>query len=179
MASLPMGQVVRLSEGRMPRIGFPGYERNAAQHLVARLFTDAVFNQDIYSINTIVNRIDGGLPKDTEVEEFQTLFGDCMNEVLDEDDTRKLMVTPEDSVMKALCKSLYDLAVQDIYWDPQKNKRCRPSTDRKKERDAALRLVLERSGGRKTTPRVEKALEDVKPADWISGLLPENMDNED
>ena len=168
MASLSMGEAVRLGEGRMPRIGYPGYERNAAQHLVAQMFTDAVFNQDIRTIATIINRIDGGLPKDTEVDDYQTLFGDAMTQVLESDKASQLKVTPDDTVMLALCKSLYDLASQDIYWDPVENRRCKPSTDRKKDRDAALRMVLERAGGRKTTTQVQDRETSYELAGWIS-----------
>lgn len=165
---MPMGQAVRISEGRMPRIGFPGYEQNAAQHLVAQMFTDAVFNQDIRTIATIINRIDGGLPKDTEVDDYQTLFGDAMAQVLETDKASQLKVTPDDTVMLALCKSLYDLASQDLYWDPVEHRRCKPSTDRKKDRDTALRMVLERAGGRKTTPMIEREKAGIEVAGWIA-----------
>jgi hypothetical protein len=46
----------------------------------------------------------------------------------------------------------------------------RPSTDRKQERDAALRMVLERTGGRKTMVAASEVREEVEDADWISAL---------
>ena len=143
---------------------------NAAEFLVARLFTDAVFSQDIRSIQLIINRIDGGLPKDTEVDDYQTLFGDCLNEILQMDRADQFKVKPDDSVMMALCKSLYSLAVQDIFWDAEKKRRRRPTDAQKKERDAAMRMVLERTGGRKTLSAEAIEVEDIETASWIAEL---------
>lgn len=166
-----MADVVTIAEGKRPRIGFPTSNReNASMYLVCRLFTDAVFNQDIRSIQLIINRIDGGLPKDTEVDAFKTEFGDCLNEVMQMDDGIQLKVMPEDTVMMALCKSLYSLAVQDIYWDEDNGRPRRPSVDKKQERDSALRMVLERAGGRKTVSSMPKEIETVEEADWIKSL---------
>lgn len=157
----------------MPRLGFPNHEEKASQYLVSRLFTDAVFNQDIRAIQLIINRIDGGLPKDCEIDDYQTLFGDGIKQVLNLSDTERLKVVPTDTVMMALCKSLYDLAVQDIY------SQCKgkPSTDKKNERDTALRMVMERAGGRRTTPRVQELPEDVESATWLTAALKESEDS--
>lgn len=177
MAHLRMGQVVRRSEFGLPVIF--GEDKTAKDLLASRMFTDAVFNQDIRVIQTIINRIDGGLPKDTEVEGYQTLFGDCMNEVLSLTSSEMLRVTPDDTVMMALCKSLYDIASTDIYHEMKSDnngnrwaRKVKPSTEQKQARDSALRLVLERAGGRKTaTPQAAKAHAVVESADWIKGAL--------
>jgi len=150
-------------------IGMAGGQ-NASDFLVSRLFTDAVFSQDIRSIQLIINRIDGGLPKDTEVDYYQTEFGDCLNEIMGMTRTEQLTIEPDDTVMMALCKSLFQLATQDIYWDSEKLRSRRPSDSMKKERDAALRMVLERTGGRKTMSAVTKEAEDVEIAPWIAEL---------
>lgn len=171
MAHKKMSDVVIVSEGIDPRIGLPRSNvKNAATYLVCRLFTDAVFNQDIRAIQLIINRIDGGLPKDTEVNSYQTLFGDCLTEVLNMTDGNQLKVMPDDTVMMALCKSLYDLSVQDIYWDDRLGKKKKPSTDKKQERDAALRMILERTGGRKTLAEQPKEAEIVETAEWLLEL---------
>ena len=85
-------------------------------------------------------------------------------------DEEQTKVLPDDTVMMALCKSLYQIATEDIFWDYEKHRRRRPSDSKKKERDAALRMVLERTGGRKTlvTNQVEK--EPVEVAGWIDEL---------
>lgn len=166
-----MGDVCFLAEGKHKTIGFPsGSGSNAAMYLVARLFTDAVFNQDIRAIQLIINRIDGGLPKDTEIDDYQTQFGDCLNAVMNCTNGTQLKVMPSDTVMMALCKSLYDLAIQDIYYDYSKDRPCKPSPDKKKERDAAMRIVLDRTGGRKTLSSMQKEKEEVEIADWIVAL---------
>lgn len=168
-----MGDVVTIAEGNRIMIGMAG-GKNAADFLVSRLFTDAVFSQDIRAIQLIINRIDGGLPKDVDVDKYQTEFGDCLNEIMAMEDSQQTMVLPEDTVMMALCKSLYQLAVQDIYWDAEKLRSRNPSDSLKKERDAALRMVLERTGGRKTLASLPQQKEEVEIAGWIAELS-ENM----
>lgn len=165
-----MADVVCIAEGNHKLIGFAKSAQNAAQYLVCRLFSDAVFSQDIRSIQTIINRIDGGLPKDTELDDYQTYFGDCLNKVMQTTDGTQLKIMPDDSVMMALCKSLYDLAVQDIYWDYVKRRPCKPSTERKMERDNAMRIVLERCGGRKTLTPNQEEREEIEVASWIAEL---------
>ena len=182
MAHLPMSDVVYRSEHDLPRIS--AGERTARAHLASQMFTDAVFNQDIRVIQTIINRIDGGLPKDTEVDEYQTLFGDCMNQVLAMTTADQVKVSPEDSVMLALCKSLFDIAQRDIYHemksDEHGNKWARkrkPSTEEKQARDSALRLILERAGGRKTAiPKKPETRDEVVMAPWIVQALPQEGD---
>lgn len=160
-----------MSEGLNPRFGFPRHNKeNAGDFLVSRMFTDAVFNQDIRTITTIINRIDGGLPKDVDVNKYQTLFGDCINEILDMDNASRLKIMPTDTVMMAMCKSLYDIATQDIYWDHDKGRHVKPSTEVKQAHDNALRIILERAGGRKTLASVPELKEEVQLADWIAQL---------
>jgi hypothetical protein len=181
MAHLQMGQVVYRNEFDLPRVGTgTSAHQDAKAYLASQMYTDAVFYADIRVIQTIINRVDGGLPKDVDVAEYQTLFGDCMNQVLDMDDSVKLKVMPTDTVMMALCKSLYDLATADIYHemksDKHGNKWCKkinPSTEKKQSRDSAMRLVLERAGGRRTTTPAKSAeLGQVVVADWITKALP-------
>lgn len=171
LASCPMGEVVMVSEGRSA-IGFPyKNEQNAAMYLVCRLFTDAVFNEDIRAITLIIDRIDGSTPKDVDMAIYRTEFSDCLKEIMAMTKGEQLMVHPNDTVMMALCKALYAISVQDIYWDDVKRKPIKnPSESRKKERDAALRIVLERTGGRKTkTAQIEQE-EIVEVAGWIEDI---------
>jgi hypothetical protein len=72
--------------------------------------------------------------------------------------------------MMAMCKSLYQIATEDIYWDHEKLRSKRPSDSAKKERDAALRMVLERTGGRKTLSSIPGHREEVEIAGWIAEL---------
>ena len=169
LANCKMGDVVSIAEGNRIMIGMADGD-NAADFLVSRLFTDAVFSQDIRSIQLIVNRVDGGLPKDVDVDKYRTEFGDCLNEIMSMTRQEQLMVEPDDTVMMALCKSLYMIATQDIYWDSEKLKSKHPSDSVKKERDAAMRMVLDRTGGRKTLAALPQVGEDVEVAGWIAEL---------
>lgn len=169
LANEHIGDVVAIAEGNRFMIGMATGE-NAADYLVSRLYTDAIFSQDIRCIQLIINRIDGGLPKDTEVAMYQTEFGDCLNEIMEMTRLQQTKIEPEDTVMMALCKSLFQLATQDIYWDPEKLRKRRPNDTMKKERDAAMRMVLERTGGRKTLSSIPVETEDVEIAPWIAQL---------
>lgn len=172
MARSKMGQVVRMAD-TVPRAEFPTGARCAAQHLVSRMFTDAIFSQDIRTIEVIINRIDGSNPRDDQMSSLQTLFGDAINRILEIEDPRELKVTPDDTVMDALCKSLYDLAAQDIYHTEDEDgniKDKRPSAEVKKSHEAALRIVIERSQGRKTTPTLVEDIPEIGEADWLLSL---------
>ena len=169
MAHRRLGDVVSIAEGNRWMIGMVP-NQNAAEFLVSRLFTDAVFSQDIRAIQLIINRVDGGLPKDVDVASYRTLFGDCLNEIMGMSSADQMTVKPDDTVMMALCKSLYSIAVQDIYWDYDKQRKRRPTDSQKKERDAALRMVLERTGGRKTLTDASVVTEEIEVADWIASL---------
>ena len=169
LANDRIGDVVSIAEGNRFMIGMAG-ARNAADFLVARLFTDAIFSQDIRCIQLIINRIDGGLPKDVDVARYKTDFGDCLNAIMSMDDVERTKVVPEDSVMMAMCKSLYMIATKDLYWDCEKLRSRRPSDAAKKERDAAMRMVLERTGGRKTLAQIPSEHEEVEIAGWIAEL---------
>ena len=169
MASERIGDVVSIAEGNRWMIGM-ATDQNAAEFLVSRLFTEAVFSQDIRAIQLIINRIDGGLPKDVEIACYRTEFGDCLNAIMGMTRMEQLTVEPDDTVMMALCKSLYQIATEDIYWDHEKLRKKRPSDTQKKERDAALRMVLERTGGRKTLSEITPDKEDVEIAPWIAEL---------
>ena len=46
----------------------------------------------------------------------------------------------------------------------------RPSAETKKSHEAALRIVIERSQGRKTTPTLVEELPEIKKADWLLSL---------
>lgn len=142
----------------------------AAEFLVSRLYCDAVFNQDIRAIQLIISRIDGGVPTDEQVSEFKTMFGDCLGELMCATRAEQLMVYPEDTVMEAMCKSLFDLATMDIYAMARERGRRKPSTDLKNDRDAAMRMILERVGGRRTHSLEEHAEEIVEEAGWLEGI---------
>lgn len=178
MANRRLGDVVRASEfmredgttDNRISVSLPHGCKTAADYLVCRMFTDAIFNEDIRTIQLIINRIDGGLPSDEDMDTYSTQFSDCFNEIMQMTSDRQTQLLPDDTVMMALCKALYALSVQDIYWDEEKQRKRRPSTDKKQERDNALRMVLERTGGRKTKVKQQQQQEQIDEADWVKNL---------
>ena len=71
MANARLSDVVQMSEGMRPHIGpesRPG-TKNAAAYLVCRLFTDAIFSQDVLAIQLIINRGGAALPTHDEVDD--------------------------------------------------------------------------------------------------------------
>lgn len=174
MASQPIGNVVAIQEGTNRKFitwAFNHGYNNAAGFLVCRLFTDAIFNSDIRCIQTIINRVDGGLPKDSEVQFYRTSFADAVGELMEMNEADQLKVHPDDSVMMALAKALYDIACEDIYWDEMEGKKKKPSDTKKQLRDNAMRMILERAGGRKTKVELEVQEEEVKLSPWVQKAL--------
>lgn len=79
--------------------------------------------------------------------------------------------------MMCLCKSLYDIATTDIYWDEWNEKMKKPSVEQKSARDTAIKIILERSGGRKTKTAIEAESQEYDLAEWIKKSLPESVEN--
>lgn len=170
MASVRMGDIVMRAESDAPRLGYPGYEKTAAQFLVAQLYTDAVFNEDITAIQTIVSRIDGLAPSSDDMGSTQNEFGECLESVLAMTSHDQCKVYPDDTVMMALAKTLYDIATKDIYTEAAKQGKRKPSVQDKQEHSQAVRMLLERVGGRKGVQRIEEEAEVIEIADWIAEL---------
>ena len=171
---MELKDVVMIQEGHRRSLNWLNLDRKqtAAHHLVARLYTDAIFNQDIRCIQTIINRIDGGVPKESDIPTYRTDFADCVREVLAMDDKDQITVYPNDTVMLALAKQLYEIACEDIYWDVMENKARRPSDNKKMLRDAAMRMILERSGGRKEKVEKAEVVEEIELPAWVQKALP-------
>lgn len=173
MSNLTIGECMAIVEGVHQVIRWPSrYDENAAAFFVSRLFTDAIFNQDVRAIATIIQRVDGGLPKDIDVALIRTEFSDCVNELMEYDHISRTKIFPSDTIMMCLAKSLYDLAVEDIYWDEEEGRPKKPSDTKKQLRDNARRIILERAGGRKTLKPREVEVEQVELSPWIVEALP-------
>lgn len=146
---------------------------SAGSLFVCRIFTDAVFNEDIRCIQTIINRLDGGLPKDSEIGLYKSYFSECIRDLLSQPEELRFAVNPNDSVMMAIAKSLYNIACEDIYYDYEKDRKVRPSDTKKQLRDNAMRMILERSGGRKTKVEIQEEAEEVVLPAWLEKSLPD------
>lgn len=174
IARMKMKDVVIIKEGKYPRIDCRQYDTRLVSLFLSQLFTDAVFHDDIRAIKMIINRIDGGLPKDTQVSDYRTLFGDCLLEIMEMDDVTRLKPQPEESVMLNLCKALFIIATEDLHdiYIIKRGHKIIPK-EAKADQEAARKLILDRIGGRKTTILQDKAEEEVELAGWIQAALPE------
>lgn len=146
-----MGDLVRTSEIAI----------KARDYALSRMICNAVFEVDIELIQTIVQRIDGTIPAEGKTDSYATAFGDALEDVLEYTQAQQMEVTPEDRPIIAMAKAVVYAATN----------RVGSNLARKKERNLAARILLERTGGRKIAPtplQIETVY--VEP-DWMK--LPE------
>lgn len=135
--------------------------QNAKQYTVASMIWNAVFEMDIDLIRTIALRIDGTVPEESKRDGYANLLGDAIEDVLSYEQATQLAVLPEDKPVIAMAKAL-------VYTGTQP---CGSNYAKRKERNLAAQMILERTGGRKVEP-VKPLLETkyVEP-EWMQ--LPE------
>lgn len=103
---------------------------------------NAVFEQDVDLIKTIATRIDGTVPDEGKREGYANLLGDAIDDVLSYDSADMLKVYPEDPPVVAMAKVLVHVSTQPAGGNYAK----------RKERNLAASMILERTGGRKVEP---------------------------
>lgn len=143
---------------------------NAKQYTVASLIYNAVFEMDIDLIRTIALRIDGTVPDEDKRGGFANLIGDALEDVLSYEQASQLQVTPLDPPIIAMSKALVYVGTQP----------CGSNYAKRKERNLAAQMILERTGGRKVQPtRVEIDTQYIEP-EWMQlGTGGENADRAD
>lgn len=133
---------------------------NARQFFIANLIFNAVAEKDMGLIEIIATRIDGTVPVSSERESFANIMGDAIDDVLEMEDVERTLVYPDDPVIVALAKVVFQLAV------------CPAKSDynKKRERQKAVEMVYARTAGRRNEP-VRLALEEkfVEP-EWLANL---------
>ena len=127
-----MGDVVRMRESA----------QNAKSWTVNSMIFNAVFELDVELIKTIVTRVDGTVPDEGKREGYANLIGDAINDVLESDSPAQLKVYPDDPPIIAMAKVLVHVASQPAGGNYTK----------RKERNLATTMILERTGGRKVEP---------------------------
>ena len=127
-----MGDVVRSREKAA----------NAKEYTVACMVFNAVFELDVDLIRTIATRIDGTIPVEGKREDFANIIGDALEDVLGYDKKEQAVITPEDSPVIAMAKALVHIGTQP----------CGKNFAKRKERNLAAQMILERTGGRKVNP---------------------------
>lgn len=154
-----MGDVVRIRESA----------DNAKGYTVSCLIFNAVFEQDIDLIRTIALRIDGTVPEEDKRDGFANILGAAIEDVLSYEKAEQLMVTPQDPPVIAMAKALVYVSTQQ----------CGKNYAKRKERNLAAQMILERCGGRKVQPtRLEARVEYVEP-EWMRLGTKEEPDGAD
>lgn len=130
--SKTMGDVVRSRD----------IAQNAKQYTVASLIFNAVFEMDVDLIRTIALRIDGTVPEEDKREGYANILGDAIEDVLSYEQAVQLQVVPQDPPVIAMAKALVFVGTQP----------CGSNYAKRKERNLAAQMILERTGGRKVQP---------------------------
>ena len=116
--------------------------QNAKQYTVASLIFNAVFEMDVDLIKTIALRIDGTVPEEDKRDGYANILGDAIEDVLSYEQANQLRVTPDDPPVIAMAKALVFVGTQP----------CGSNYAKRKERNLAAQMILERTGGRKVQP---------------------------
>jgi len=133
---------------------------NAKALFVSSLIFDAIFNCDIQSAKQVVSRIDGGVPDARKRGNYANIFGDALEDVLSYTNKEQLKIQPDDLVIIALAKVVVFVSMSD----PGKN------VQKRKDKQDAIQMILERTGGRKSEPVKQIASVNYVNPDWMMGL---------
>lgn len=149
----PMADIVNMHETA----------RDARDHFLASLILDAIMTPSkeasMRAVKRIINRIDGNAPKDVEREQYKNRVGEAIDAVLDITDKEELSIHPGDTVLFAMAKSIVWTAVIPA-------EKCK-TPDQKNMKDIAVGIVLERCGGRKSTPLRNEVKKVYAEPDWL------------
>ena len=119
-----------------------GTTNNTKQYTVNSMIFNAVFEWDVDLIRTIALRIDGTVPAEGDRESYANILGDAIEDVLSYPLNEQLNVHEYDSPVIAMAKALVYVATQPAGSNYAK----------RKERNLAAQMILERTGGRKVEP---------------------------
>lgn len=130
---------------------------NAKQYAVASMIYNAVFEMDIDLIRTIALRIDGTVPEEDKRESFANIIGDALEDVLSYEQAEQMKVLPSDPPIIAMAKALVYVGTQP----------CGTNYAKRKERNLAAQMILERTGGRKVQPTRLLAEKEYVEPEWM------------
>lgn len=140
---------------------------NAKQYAVNSMIFNAVFEMDVDLIRTIALRIDGTVPEEDKRAGYANIIGAALEDVLSYEPADQLKVVPNDPPVIAMAKALVYIGTQP----------CGSNYAKRKERNLAAQMILERCGGRKVQPtRIEAQIEYVEP-EWMQLGQPEGQDH--
>lgn len=139
---------------------------NARNYLVDSLIIDAVFGQDIELIDKIVHRIDGLTPKESNYDQYANLFGHAIDTVLEYKYSEQMTLNPDDPMLIAMAKVTVYIALTA----PSNN------VQKMKQKHAAIDMVFDRVGGKKSEPRMLETVTQYKDPSWMT--LPTGGDSD-
>lgn len=140
---------------------------NAKQYTVNSMIFNAVFEMDVDLIRTIATRIDGTVPEEDKRDGYANIIGNALEDVLSYDRADQMKVVPSDPPVIAMAKALVYIGTQP----------CGSNYAKRKERNLAAQMILERCGGRKVQPvRPELTIEYVEP-EWMQLPVTEEVND--
>lgn len=130
---------------------------NAKQYTVNSMIFNAVFEMDVDLIRTIALRIDGTVPEEDKRSGYANIIGEALEDVLSYERADQMRIVPSDPPVIAMAKALVYIGTQP----------CGSNYAKRKERNLAAQMILERCGGRKVQPtRQDLTIEYVEP-EWM------------
>lgn len=129
---------------------------NIREFVVTDLILSAITERDVELIESIIKRIDGGIPKADERDKFANIIGNAIDEVLELPVSEQADIKSYELGIVSLAKSLV-LASLD-----------KPGGNfaKKRDRKKAAEIILQRCGGSKFEPtKLTDVVEIVEP-DW-------------
>jgi len=142
-----MGEVVKARES----------SQNVKAYTLAQIIFNAVFEMDVELIRTIVLRIDGTIPDEHRRDGYANIMGEAIEDVLGYTKAEQMEIHEYDTPIIAMAKALVYVGTQP----------CGNNYAKRKERNQAAQMILERCGGRKVEPtRIEAQIEYVEP-EWM------------
>ena len=150
MLQKTIGEILKLHESAT----------NAKALFVSHLIFDAVFNYDIQALKQIVARVDGAVPDSQKRRHYANIFGDALEDVLAYTDKAHLKIQPDDLVIIAMAKVCVWVSMSDPGNNAQK----------RKDKNDAIQMILERTGGRKSEPTKELMTTNYVEPEWMRGL---------
>lgn len=130
---------------------------NAKAYTINGMIFNAVFELDVELIRTLTTRVDGTVPEEGKREGCANLLGDAIEDVLSYDDKDLLKVLPSDPPIIAMAKVLVYVSTQP----------AGTNMARRRERNLATQMILERTGGRKVKPTKPMLETKYVEPDWM------------
>jgi len=144
---------------------------NLRDYTAYRMVALAMIEQDVDAIMQIIDRIDGPSPEDKDRDGCCNYFGSAIEDVLDLPATVLdgqtvpvyLSIAPTDPAIVALAKVVIAWANAPVN---------ESNIQKRKQRNLAQKVVLERCGGKRLEPVKQDQMSLVQPKKWIKLELP-------